>query len=237
VGPTSSTEPMDSIANRVSASSKEFETSQGGANAQQSDEHVTPVDQVPSGPTVNTDVVSPAEQPQVPIPEHDSFSHLSEQAHDTSNGLSGLATSNVSQAAPKMDVDSLTQITTASQTTTFDAPEPIVTQPAAPKTPQEITLAELKAQKVALLASLAALPAVQVLIEENAALDADTAGDEPTENEIMTVANKMVKDHIKLLHEYNELKDVGQGLMGLIADQRGVRIVEVNEEFGIDVND
>ena len=29
--------------------------------------------------------------------------------------------------------------------------------------------------------------------------------------------------------EYNELKDMGQGLMGLIADQRGARIVEVPE--------
>ncbi|KAF1933569.1 Swi5-domain-containing protein [Didymella exigua CBS 183.55] len=53
----------------------------------------------------------------------------------------------------------------------------------------------------------------------------------------MAAANKIVKDHIKLLHEYNELKDVGQGLMGLIADQRGLRIIEVQDEFGIDTND
>jgi len=106
-------------------------------------------------------------------------------------------------------------------------------------TPQEITLAELKAQKSALLASLAALPAIRVLMEENASSDVDMADgdDEPTETDIMVAANKMVKDHIKLLHEYNELKDVGQGLMGLIADQRGVRIIEVQEEFGVDAND
>ncbi|KAF2106790.1 DNA repair protein [Lophiotrema nucula] len=53
----------------------------------------------------------------------------------------------------------------------------------------------------------------------------------------MTAANRIVKDHIKLLHEYNEIKDVGQGLMGLIADQRGVRIVEVQDEFGIGSKD
>jgi len=106
-------------------------------------------------------------------------------------------------------------------------------------TPQEITLAELKAQKAALLASLAALPAIRVLMEENASSNADMSDgeDEPTETDIMVAANKMVKDHIKLLHEYNELKDVGQGLMGLIADQRGVRIIEVQEEFGVDAND
>lgn len=107
------------------------------------------------------------------------------------------------------------------------------------KTPQELTLAELKTQKAALLASLGALPAIQVLMEETASSDAEAGNgtDEPTEADIMSAANKIVKDHIKLLHEYNELKDVGQGLMGLIADQRGVRIVEVQEEFGIDAND
>jgi hypothetical protein len=109
----------------------------------------------------------------------------------------------------------------------------------APKTPQGEMLAELKAQKAALLASLAALPAIQVLIEENEPSDVETdeAGNGPIESEVMAAANKIVKDHIKLLHEYNELKDVGQGLMGLIADQRGVRIVEVQDEFGIDAKD
>ncbi|KAH4949554.1 hypothetical protein HBI26_133010 [Parastagonospora nodorum] len=111
--------------------------------------------------------------------------------------------------------------------------------PTPAKTPQEITLAELKAQKSAMLASLAALPAIQVLMEENASADVEMADgdDEPTEVDIMAAANKIVKDHIKLLHEYNELKDVGQGLMGLIADQRGVRIIEVQEEFGIEAQD
>lgn len=107
------------------------------------------------------------------------------------------------------------------------------------KTKQEITLDELRAQKSAMLASLAALPAIRVLIEENVSSDVDMADgdDEPTDIDIMAAANKIVKDHIKLLHEYNELKDVGQGLMGLIADQRGVRIVEVQEEFGIEAKD
>lgn len=108
-----------------------------------------------------------------------------------------------------------------------------------PKTPQEITLSELKAQKAALLESLRTLPAIQVLIEELASSDAGADGesDEPTEADIMAAANKIVKGHIKLLHEYNELKDVGQGLMGLIADQRAVRIVEVQAEFGVDAED
>jgi hypothetical protein len=106
-------------------------------------------------------------------------------------------------------------------------------------TPQEITLAELKAQKASLLASLATLPAIRGLMEEQDSPDVDMSDNhgEPTEADVMAAVNKIVKNHIKLLHEYNELKDAGQGLMGLIADQRGVRIVEVQDEFGIDAND
>lgn len=48
-----------------------------------------------------------------------------------------------------------------------------------------------------------------------------------------------VKTHIKLLHEYNEIRDVGQGMIGMIADNRGVRIAELYEsgEFGVGVRD
>jgi hypothetical protein len=46
-----------------------------------------------------------------------------------------------------------------------------------------------------------------------------------------------VKRHIGLLHAYNEIKDVGQGLMGLIADSRGVRVREVMEEMGVGEKD
>ena len=123
------------------------------------------------------------------------------------------------------------------QSSTGASPTPAHLSP--PKTPQEITLAELKAQKAGLLASLGTLPAIRVLMEEIASSDTGAEGgyDEPTETDIMSAANRIVKEHIKLLHEYNELKDVGQWLMGLIADQRGVRIVEVQDEFGIDAKD
>lgn len=42
-----------------------------------------------------------------------------------------------------------------------------------------------------------------------------------------------VQRHIRLLHEYNKIKDIGQGLMGLIADARGVRQIEVQKEYGV----
>lgn len=50
-------------------------------------------------------------------------------------------------------------------------------------------------------------------------------------------AEAIVKRHIKLLHAYNEIRDVGQGLMGLIADARGVRLKEVMEEMGVGEKD
>ncbi|KAJ8114063.1 hypothetical protein OPT61_g3964 [Boeremia exigua] len=126
-----------------------------------------------------------------------------------------------------------------SPSTTSEVSKPSSPHSSPVLSPQEITLAELRAQKAALLDTLKALPAIQVLIEESQASHVDMSDDdgEPTEADITAAANKIVKEHIRLLHDYNELKDVGQGLMGIIADQRGLRIVEVQDEFGIDAND
>ncbi|KAJ5765624.1 Swi5-domain-containing protein [Penicillium odoratum] len=46
-----------------------------------------------------------------------------------------------------------------------------------------------------------------------------------------------VQRHVRLLHEYNEIKDAAQGLMGLIADAKGVRVAEIHQEFGVDEKD
>ncbi|CAE7008541.1 hypothetical protein CFE70_001605 [Pyrenophora teres f. teres 0-1] len=137
------------------------------------------------------------------------------------------------------DISLPVQPASLAQSDSSAQPDPMSASVAPLKNPQEITIGELRAQKAALLAALGALPAIQVLMEETASSDAEmgNGADDPTEADIMSAANKIVKEHIKLLHEYNELKDVGQGLMGLIADQRGVRIVEVQEEFGIEAND
>lgn len=46
-----------------------------------------------------------------------------------------------------------------------------------------------------------------------------------------------VKAHIKLLHDYNEIRDVGQGIMGIIADSRGVRVKQVYQDFDVGEGD
>lgn len=46
-----------------------------------------------------------------------------------------------------------------------------------------------------------------------------------------------MKKHINLLHEYNDIRDIGQGLIGMIADNRGLRISDLYPEFGLDPKD
>ncbi|KAI5208571.1 hypothetical protein E4T39_01422 [Aureobasidium subglaciale] len=50
-------------------------------------------------------------------------------------------------------------------------------------------------------------------------------------------ANTKIKSQIRQLQQYNDIKDIGTQLMGLIAEKRGCRIGEVQEEFGINAED
>ncbi|KIW09061.1 uncharacterized protein PV09_00010 [Verruconis gallopava] len=50
-------------------------------------------------------------------------------------------------------------------------------------------------------------------------------------------ASRIIKQHIRKLHEYNEVRDIAQGLIGMIADRRGMRVVDVQAEFGIGCGD
>ncbi|KAI5309829.1 hypothetical protein KEM55_002314 [Ascosphaera atra] len=47
----------------------------------------------------------------------------------------------------------------------------------------------------------------------------------------------VVNRHIRLLHEYNEVKDTAQGLLNMIAESRGMRYVDVQREYGVSEND
>ncbi|KAE8351678.1 Swi5-domain-containing protein [Aspergillus coremiiformis] len=58
-----------------------------------------------------------------------------------------------------------------------------------------------------------------------------------TKTKLRSSASATVQQHISLLHEYNEIKDIGQGLMGLIADARGVRQIDVQREYGVSERD
>lgn len=47
----------------------------------------------------------------------------------------------------------------------------------------------------------------------------------------------VVQRHIKLLHQYNEIRDIGLGLLGMIAETRGDRLVDVQQQFGVTERD
>lgn len=55
--------------------------------------------------------------------------------------------------------------------------------------------------------------------------------------ETLSHARDIVRNHIALLHRYNEIKDVGMGLLSLLADRDGRRLGEVMELFGVDERD
>ncbi|KAL3424744.1 DNA repair protein swi5 sae3 [Phlyctema vagabunda] len=68
-------------------------------------------------------------------------------------------------------------------------------------------------------------------------IDAKRAKLEEMKNGLRHPAAETVKNHIKLLHDYNDIRDVGQGLVGMIAENRGVRIGELYDEFGVGLKD
>ncbi|KAL1296517.1 hypothetical protein AAFC00_000026 [Neodothiora populina] len=47
------------------------------------------------------------------------------------------------------------------------------------------------------------------------------------------LASNRIKAYVQQLQQYNDVKDIAEQLMGMIAEKRGVRIVEVQREFGV----
>ncbi|GLI76703.1 hypothetical protein PoHVEF18_004980 [Penicillium ochrochloron] len=79
-----------------------------------------------------------------------------------------------------------------------------------------------------LRASITNLQTQQAQLEAEIAEIKKTLQNDPSET---------VKRHIRLLHDYNEIKDIAQGLMGLIAEARGVRHVDVQRGYGVKEQD
>ncbi|KAL2350293.1 Swi5-domain-containing protein [Cryomyces antarcticus] len=101
------------------------------------------------------------------------------------------------------------------------------------------THSTLTAQRDALISSI---PTTPTATPSAASAPTTTTNNIPKTTDDATTAAlhtaaAIVKRHIKLLHDYNEIKDIGMGLLGLITDQRGVRIREVQKEFGLEGGD
>ena len=109
----------------------------------------------------------------------------------------------------------------------------------APSNPRLQALAAKKANLEAALASLQAQRSALVAatkLPSGLAMPDTWTEDEKTKSALAS-SNGVIKEHIALLHKYNEIKDIGQGLMGLIADKRGVRVATVMEDYGMDERD
>ena len=115
-------------------------------------------------------------------------------------------------------------------------------------TPTTPRLTALQTKKSTLQQTLATLQverahlATQAKLPSGLPLPTTTpTGTALTDDELLASALKssavVIKGHIALLHKYNEIKDIGQGLMGLIADKRDCRVAVVMEEFGVGEGD
>lgn len=124
--------------------------------------------------------------------------------------------------------------TTTTKTLTPTPTNPRLTTLLSKKSTLEQTLLALKAERSHL--------ATQAKLPSGLPLPTTTpSGSALTDDELLASALKsssvVIKSHIALLHKYNEIKDIGQGLMGLIADKRDCRVVSVMEEFGVGERD
>jgi len=69
--------------------------------------------------------------------------------------------------------------------------------------------------------------------EKMRAIDNDLAPHLQKERALKEQANKTISN----LHEYNDMKDIAQALIGKLAEFEGVRTVDLYKNFGLDIND
>ncbi|KAI4115605.1 MAG: hypothetical protein LQ345_003839 [Seirophora villosa] len=50
-------------------------------------------------------------------------------------------------------------------------------------------------------------------------------------------ASQTVQNHIRLLRDYNDMRDVGTSLMGIIAESRPVQMKKVYEDYDVNEKD
>jgi len=66
------------------------------------------------------------------------------------------------------------------------------------------------------------------ILEEIAELEKELNGKDP---------HVAMKEHIDLLHEYNELKDATQGMIGKMANMKDTTITQLHDDYGLTLGD
>lgn len=105
---------------------------------------------------------------------------------------------------------------------------------------RDTQLEALRARQAALQTAVAELLSQRASLVNSVYPASDTQESEDTDARAklaVDAANAKIRSQIKQLQRYNDIKDIGTQLMGLIAEKRGCRIGEVQEEFSIDPDD
>ncbi|KXS94099.1 hypothetical protein AC579_2515 [Pseudocercospora musae] len=119
----------------------------------------------------------------------------------------------IDQANASKDMDSTMNETKTSQPTT------IPSHLSAKHTNLKSHLASLQLEKSNLISRSTTIPIPETWTQEDKSKAA------------LSTAQARIKEHISLLHSYNEIKDIGLGLLGLLAEGRGVRVKDLMGEF------
>ncbi|GAB7362175.1 hypothetical protein MBLNU230_g2201t1 [Neophaeotheca triangularis] len=135
----------------------------------------------------------------------------------------------LSSPAPKLSQEQSQPTTAPSSTAALPpASNPRLQALASKKATLEQKLHDLQTQRAEAVAK-ATLPSGLAMPED--------WSEEQKSKQAFATANGLIKEHIALLHRYNEVKDIGLGLMGMVAEKRSVKQAEVMEEFGVGEKD
>lgn len=175
----------------------------------------------PSKPTLGTRPRDPAQRFQTPTASFKAPTPTPTATKTSSPACSPLPkpTTSTSTSVSASDPQPRSQILPLSSSLPNAAP------------PNTALLTELKRIKLASLTARNALLRAEIASKRAQLAQATAALARPA------AAAETVRAHIRLLHEYNDVRDVGMGLLGLVAEHRGVRVGELWGEFGLGGDD
>ncbi|KAI4107578.1 MAG: hypothetical protein L6R37_001538 [Teloschistes peruensis] len=72
---------------------------------------------------------------------------------------------------------------------------------------------------------------------ENASRDQPVQPSIPAKTDLVEMKRITVDHHIKLLRQYNDVRDIATGLMGIMAEHRQLPMKRIYQDLGLDEKD